>query len=105
MILFIFDIDGTLTENNNLSTKAFRKSVLNIFGISNYSENWAEYKNDSDTGIISELISSYQKRSVSKEELRLFQNYYLSCFESLVDTEEESISPIAGVNDFLDNSL
>ena len=34
MLLLIFDIDGTLTENNDVATEAFRKSVYDIFGIS-----------------------------------------------------------------------
>ena len=100
MMLLVFDIDGTLTMNNNTATEAFRKSVYDIFNVSNYTEDWNEYQNDSDTGIISEIVSDYYHRMVSEQELINFQKYYLLCFNRLLNGAGEKVLPVEGVVEF-----
>lgn len=100
-MLLVFDIDGTLTTNNKIATEAFRKSVYDIFNISQYEEDWKEYKNDSDVGIIGELVSAYHHRTISEQELKCFQNHYLFCFDKLLESTGEGVLAVDGVIDFL----
>lgn len=100
MLLLIFDIDGTLTENNDVATEAFRKSVYDIFGISKYKEDWKDYKNDSDVGILNEIFFSRYNRNLTLQELKQFQNYYLNCFEYLITVKGKRVLPVSGVSEF-----
>lgn len=102
MTLLLFDIDGTLTTDNTVATRAFKKSVKETFGISQYNENWYEYELDSDCGIIKTIISTHQHRNVGIEELLQFQECYLANFDSLLDVEEDSVYAVNGVNRFFD---
>ena len=103
MILFIFDIDGTLTKENSLSTMAFRKSVEDIFKVVEYNENWAEYQFDSDTGIIDTILWDRFNRHVKDKELEIFQAYYLKCFNQLLKATDNRIIPVAGAHDFIES--
>lgn len=99
-LLLVFDIDGTLTKNNDIATVAFRKTVFDIFGITHYNEKWNEYKKDSDTGIVEEIVYLNQRRIVTKSELLFFQSRYLSHFNTLVDSAGDRIAPVDGLMDF-----
>lgn len=100
MTLLVFDLDGTITINNDVATEAFKKSVLKMFGISKYNENWYEYEYDSDCGIIQTIILSHQYREISREELHQFQELYLSNFEQLLTKEKGGVCATEGIQSF-----
>ena len=102
MMLLLFDIDGTLTKDNKVSTKAFRRSVNDLFGVLEYSENWNEYKYDSDVGIIDTILWNAFSRHVEKQELEVFQDYYLMCFEKLLMDPNNILSSVSGVSSFFE---
>ena len=102
-MLLIFDIDGTLTKDNRVGTEAFRMSVADMFGISGYSENWSEYKNDADTGIVNDIVAKYRGRNLSKNEIREFQKHYLECFDKLLSLPDNNVLAVDGAAQFLES--
>lgn len=100
MVLFIFDIDGTLIADNHVATKAFQQSIKDFFNITRYCQQWDKYTEDSDIGIIKQIVKDYLHRSITWQEITAFQDHYLKCFQSFIDTPKYKVTPVEGISDF-----
>lgn len=103
MFLILFDIDGTLIVHNEVSTLAFRKSVAEVFAIQGYSEVWDNYINDSDIGILQEIVLDFYGRNATMEEILHFQDVYYDIFLQLLITQKNDIIPVPGIHSFFES--
>lgn len=86
MKLAIFDIDGTLTDTNDVDDACFAKALRESLGITGISTDWAEYPHTTDSGITQFIFQERFKRNPAAEELRRFK----SCFVDLLNAERRS---------------
>ncbi|MDZ8078027.1 MAG: HAD hydrolase-like protein [Nostoc sp. DcaGUA01] len=82
MKLVMFDIDGTLTESNNLDNESYLQALYEVFGFSEVSSNWTSYTHVTDACILKDICQSKLGRIPSSREIEAFQQRFL---ELLVD--------------------
>nr|MDZ8017280.1 hypothetical protein [Nostoc sp. SerVER01] len=78
----MFDIDGTLTESNNLDNESYLQALYEVFGFSEVSSNWKSYTHVTDACILKDICQSKLGRIPSSREIEAFQQRFL---ELLVD--------------------
>jgi phosphoglycolate phosphatase-like HAD superfamily hydrolase len=75
--LVMFDIDGTLTESNELDDRAYLQSLNEVFGFAEVSSDWASYSHVTDAGILNEICQDRLDRNPSVVEVEAFQQRFL----------------------------
>jgi phosphoglycolate phosphatase-like HAD superfamily hydrolase len=83
MKLVIFDIDGTLTNTNDIDDACFVKALAESHGITDISTDWAEYPHTTDSGITQFIFQERLRRHPVEKELSKFK----SCFVDLLNAE------------------
>ncbi|BDM79115.1 HAD family hydrolase [Acaryochloris marina] len=101
MKLVMFDIDGTLTASNDLDDLAFVRTVHDIFGIKDISEDWTTYTHVTDACILREICEQQLGRSPNSEEIALFQKQLLQRLAQGA-VREGGVFPIAGADALLE---
>ena len=96
MNLVIFDIDGTLTDTNEVDEAGFAQAVMREFGFTGFSTDWSDYEHCVDRFIVGELVHRYAQRAVTAEELERFQNTFLQVLRDACTEAPERFTPIAG---------
>ena len=96
MNLIIFDIDGTLLQNNNISNIAFKNTLSKLFDINDYDTTWDNYNYTTDIGILREIYFNHTGHSLTWEKILTFEkeyfdNYMLS--NSNLANENDSLFP------------
>lgn len=100
MQLVMFDIDGTLTESNDLDDESFLRALSEVFGFSGVSNDWASYTHVTDACILREVLQQKRGRGPFLAEVEAFQ----SCFLKLLAegaTANGGIKPIRGAHETL----
>jgi phosphoglycolate phosphatase-like HAD superfamily hydrolase len=59
MNLIIFDIDGTLTQTNDVDSYCFAQAIEEVLQIKNLNTDWSSYRYSTDSGIIQQIYESY----------------------------------------------
>ncbi|WP_086756223.1 HAD hydrolase-like protein [Nostoc sp. 106C] len=83
----MFDIDGTLTESNNLDNESYLHALYEVFGFAEVSSDWMSYTHGTDACILKEACQSKLGRLPSSKEVEAFQQHFL---ELLMDGAEAS---------------
>jgi phosphoglycolate phosphatase-like HAD superfamily hydrolase len=81
MKLAIFDIDGTLTNTNEVDSECFVKAFALEFGITNINTNWANYGHTTDSGITLQIFQEFLGRIPQSDELSRLQNRFLKLLQ------------------------
>ncbi|WP_138504798.1 HAD family hydrolase [Nostoc sp. PA-18-2419] len=104
MKLVMFDIDGTLTESNNLDDESYLQALYEVFGFSEVSSDWTSYTYVTDACILKEVCQSKLGRIPSSREIEAFQQRFL---ELLVDNAQASsgVKAIPGSSNILKKLL
>ncbi|MBX9254958.1 HAD family hydrolase [Desmonostoc muscorum CCALA 125] len=104
MKLVMFDIDGTLTESNNLDNESYLQALYEVFGFSEVSSDWTSYTHVTDACILKEVCQSKLGRIPSSSEVEAFQQRFL---ELLIDGAEarSGVKAILGSSDMLKKLL
>jgi phosphoglycolate phosphatase-like HAD superfamily hydrolase len=96
--LFIFDIDGTLTESVTVYHQAFNEA-LGAFGIESYDANFNGYLHHTDSYIFRTIFETFYNKKMLPEDLERFELIINTVLIRL--TEKKTIIEIKGANDFL----
>ncbi len=104
MKLVMFDIDGTLTESNNLDNESYLQALSEVFGFSEVSSNWTSYTHVTDACILKEVFQSKLGRIPSSRDIEAFQKRFL---ELLIAGAKASggVKAISGSSYMLKNLL
>jgi phosphoglycolate phosphatase-like HAD superfamily hydrolase len=73
----MFDIDGTLTESNELDDEAYLQALHEVFRFAEVSSDWASYSHVTDVGILNEVCRYQIGRNPSLVEVEAFQQHFL----------------------------
>lgn len=71
MNLIVFDIDGTLTQTNNVDSLCFTKAIKDTLQITELNTDWASYQYSTDSGLLTEIYENFLQRPPSIEEINL----------------------------------
>jgi len=67
--LVVFDIDGTLTDTNDVDDECFRRAVADIFALPYASVDWSDAPHITDSSLARWLCQTYCRREASDAEL------------------------------------
>lgn len=85
MNLIIFDIDGTLVEKDIVNTKTFFQVIESKLQIK-VSNNWADYQQSTDSGILWEICQKHFQRPPCESEINAIQHAFIQILSSrLID--------------------
>lgn len=94
MKLAIFDIDGTLTETNEVDDKCFVEAFAASHGLIEIETDWTKYKHVTDSGIVSEVIETKLNRTANKNDFIAFKKKFI---EKLTNAAEKDKSAFAEI--------
>jgi phosphoglycolate phosphatase-like HAD superfamily hydrolase len=77
MQLVIFDIDGTLTESNDLDDQSYLRALSEAFDFSEVSDDWTSYSHVTDACILKEVFQYKLGRVPVLAEIEAFQKCFL----------------------------
>jgi phosphoglycolate phosphatase-like HAD superfamily hydrolase len=77
MKLVIFDIDGTLTQSNDLDDAAFLRALSDVFGLPGVSDDWDGYTHVTDSCILREACQAGIGRAPQPDEIERFQQRFV----------------------------
>lgn len=101
MNLAIFDIDGTLTETNDVDTVCFVQAFAETHSITEINTNWAEYPHATDSGVSFQLFNERFGRAPEENELLKFKNRFVSLLEEHRAQNPSLFAEIAGASSIL----
>ncbi|BAZ37147.1 hypothetical protein NIES4101_30680 [Calothrix sp. NIES-4101] len=104
MQLVIFDIDGTLTQSNDLDNDAFLQTLFDVFGFVEVSNDWISYSHVTDACILKEVCQNFLNRIPSSHEVTIFQTRLLKLLTESA-TNIGGIQPISGASNILSKLL
>ena len=96
MNLAIFDIDGTLTNTNDVDTECFVRALSETHGISEINTNWDEYPHTTDSGIILHIFQEQFGREPGLAELGVFKQWFVDLLQEQVRLNPSLFSEISG---------
>ena len=102
MRLIMFDIDGTLTDTNEVDSRCFVPALQEAFGFVKVDDDWSHYTQSTDSGIIDELFQIRERRAASAGELARFQSRFVELLNAAADDDPRAFKPIAGAQEALE---
>jgi phosphoglycolate phosphatase-like HAD superfamily hydrolase len=94
MKLAIFDIDGTLTQTNDVDSECFIQAFHREFKITEINTNWAAYGHTTDSGITLQIFQERLERIPTADELSKLQHR----FTELLKEYDSAITEVPGAN-------
>jgi len=101
MKLVVLDIDGTLTQTNEVDPDCFVRALSDCFALSGIETDWSLYTNSTDAGIMKELFQKHFRRSPSDAEIVHMQNSFVRHLQLVHGSGAPTFMPVAGAADFL----
>ncbi len=94
MKLAIFDIDGTLTQTNDVDSECFIQAFASEFEIREINTNWSTYGHTTDSGITLQIFQERFQRIPSADELSRVQHRFVEFLQQ----NHQAISAVPGAN-------
>ena len=98
MNLAIFDIDGTLTETNDVDDICFVQAFAEAHSITEINTNWLEYQYVTDSGIMLQIFQERFGRSPDKFELVNFKRCLVNLLEAQWAKDASLFAEISGAS-------
>jgi phosphoglycolate phosphatase-like HAD superfamily hydrolase len=98
MKLAIFDIDGTLTNTNNVDEDCFVKALAEAHSIDDIVTDWSAYPNTTDSGITYHIFKERFDRSPEEAELSKFKNCFTKMLREHYQSDSSSFAEIPGAS-------
>lgn len=101
MKLAIFDIDGTLTNTNDVDDVCFVQAFTAAHAIAGINTNWSEYPHTTDSGITQHIFEERFGRAPSSAELFRLQQCFFSLLREQHQASASRFAEIAGASQAL----
>jgi phosphoglycolate phosphatase-like HAD superfamily hydrolase len=85
MNLAIFDVDGTLTESDEIDEACFVQAFRDVLGIEGINTNWLDYKYQTDSGLTLEICREHLDRDPCEAEIRRLQSRFAELLLAAVE--------------------
>jgi phosphoglycolate phosphatase-like HAD superfamily hydrolase len=96
MRLAIFDIDGTLTETNDVDSVCFVRAMADAHAAGRVNTNWGEYAHTTDSFITREVLRERFGRTPDEGELSKFKSRFVSLLEESRAEDAALFGEVAG---------
>ena len=96
MNLIIFDVDGTLTETDDIDGKCFVRAFKETFQVEKIETDWSKYRNTTDSGIALEIFLERFNREPAAEEIERFKAGFIELLNLSYDNQTSDFSEIRG---------
>ena len=101
MNLVLFDIDGTLTQTNTVSSECFVEAMAQTFQITDVDADWSRYRNVTERGCFDEVLESHKGRPGTEEEMAKFKTCFMRLLRDRADSKNALFRPISGAGNIL----
>lgn len=101
MNLAIFDIDGTLTQTDQVDEICFVQALADAHGITGISTDWAEYPHTTDSAITFHVFQETLNRVPEEIELLKFKTRFVSLLEDYCLKSPALFGEIVGASSML----
>ena len=98
MKLVIFDIDGTLTNTNDIDDACFVKALAESHGITGISTDWAEYPHTTDSGITRFVFQEKFGRDPEAQELSELKSRFVDLLNAEYRSNPSKFTEMAGAS-------
>jgi phosphoglycolate phosphatase-like HAD superfamily hydrolase len=98
MKLAIFDIDGTLTNTNDVDDACFVKALAESLAISGISTDWAEYPHTTDSGITQFIFRERFGRNPLEKELTKLKSRFVDLLGAAQRSDPSKFTEIEGAS-------
>jgi phosphoglycolate phosphatase-like HAD superfamily hydrolase len=96
MQLAIFDIDGTLTQSNELDNHCFAQAFAAEFGIATCFEQWHACPHVTDSGLTHHILTNHFGRAPLDAEIHQVQRRFLQLLADSVAAAPHAMPPLPG---------
>jgi phosphoglycolate phosphatase-like HAD superfamily hydrolase len=102
MRLAIFDVDGTLTETNEVDNKCFIKAFADSHQIFDIETDWKKYNHVTDSGISLEIFNKRLGRSPDEQDFFTFKNCFIKRLSEFAVKDETLFGEIKNAKKMLE---
>jgi len=102
MHLVMFDVDGTLVDNDHVEAMLFNKALKDVLDI-DIKDEWDSYTHVTDPGILVEAVHKHQNRTLSEKEYDAVRDYFCDLlFDTIMEKPETATATKGGLALFND---
>ncbi len=105
MNLAVFDIDGTLTDTNQVDALCYVKALKLEFGLKGIVDDWSQYTHSTDPGIMNQIFEQNMGRLPRKGEVATFQRCFLALLKNEQQKDPSQFKQIKGAGALLDHLI
>lgn len=98
MRLAIFDIDGTLTETNEVDSVCFVRAMADAHAVAEMSTDWGAYAHTTDSYITREVLREHFGRTPEDAERVKFISRFVSLLEESRSRDDSLFGEVAGAS-------
>lgn len=98
MKLAIFDIDGTLTETNEVDSVCFVRAMADAHAVEGMDTNWGGYAHTTDSFITREILRERFGRAPDEGELTKFRSRFVSLLEDYRAKDATLFAEVGGAS-------
>ena len=102
-ILFVFDIDGTLTDTTKIDDRCFIEAFEEKYDWDLGTVDWSDFEHVTDTGLSRELLMKMEGRKISKAELDDLQKVFFTKIDQALTSIKDGNIGVSGAVDFLNH--
>ncbi|MFN2393767.1 MAG: HAD family hydrolase, partial [Pyrinomonadaceae bacterium] len=102
MKLAIFDIDGTLTETNEVDDKCFVKAFAASHQITDIETDWTKYTHVTDSGLVLEIFNQRLGRAPDEEDFLTFKNCFIKNLNEYTSKDETLFAEVSNAKAMLE---
>ena len=102
MRMAIFDVDGTLTNTNDIDLRCYVRALKDTFAIDAPDLSWADYRHVTDIGITNEVLEQHFGRPPTHSEVAQLRDRLIELFDEALAQEPGLVTEIAGAQRLLD---
>ena len=101
MKLYIFDIDGTLTDTTAVDDKCFIRTFERFFGTPLATIDFTKFQHVTDWGITEDLFLQTKGRTITPEEMNAFQTAFVQDLREEVSADKQQFAAIKGAAHYI----
>jgi phosphoglycolate phosphatase-like HAD superfamily hydrolase len=96
MHLVMFDIDGTLTQTDDVDAACFAQAIRDVMNLPHIDCDWSRYQHVTDSGIAAEIIQTHFRRRPFAGEIDGIRDRFAQLLREASFAEPAAFQPIPG---------
>lgn len=100
-VLFLFDVDDTLTSCGSVGSKCFANAFEKLYDIKDLSIDWTSYRHVTDWGLTYAAFQQHLGKKPSQKDLQEVEQTYNDLLHEAYDAGTLDIRPVRGADVFI----